>query len=344
MEKSAKPQSILIATPLLPSQSGGPAQYAVGLTEAFVARGHAVAILAFQEVAYYPSGIRHLMLFGLALKRMRRVDIVIVLDTLSIALPVVIAACILRKKVVVRTGGDFVWERYIERTHERVRLVELYTASRAFSLKERFALWLQKHVVIPLTDVLIFSTVWQWNIWAIPFNVAGTHVRVIENAYLPHTERVRPPTRSNTIVWIGRDIVLKNVAALDHAIVRVTKEYPDLEYKKYSDIPHDRVLDILRSCRMLVIPSISEVSPNLALEALALGVPVVLTQECGLRDYLNDSVTWIDPLSVDDIASKIRDLMDDGVYARAEKRARQHNGTRTYADVAAEFIDAAMRS
>ena len=68
MEKSAKPQSILIATPLLPSQSGGPAQYAVGLTEAFMARGHAVAIRAFQEVAYYPAGMRHIARFGSALK------------------------------------------------------------------------------------------------------------------------------------------------------------------------------------------------------------------------------------------------------------------------------------
>ena len=54
---------ILIATPLLPSQPGGPGQYAVGLKNSLESRGCCVETVAFQEVTKFPSGIRHIILF-----------------------------------------------------------------------------------------------------------------------------------------------------------------------------------------------------------------------------------------------------------------------------------------
>ncbi len=40
---------------------------------------------------------------------------VVALDTYSVAFPAVLAAMLFRKKLVLRVGGDFLWEQYLER-------------------------------------------------------------------------------------------------------------------------------------------------------------------------------------------------------------------------------------
>ena len=277
-------------------------------------------------------------MFMKACARMRKVETVIVLDTLSMALPVVVAARLFGNKAIVRVGGDFVWEQYVERTKEKVALSEFYEANPRLSTKERLALWLQRKVVIPLADALVFSTEWQRSIWASPYRLSDARVNIIENAYLPNVSRVSRSESPHAVVWIGRDIVLKNVSTLDRAVDLVRNEVPNFEYEKYSSIAHKEVIEVLGRSRVLVIPSISEVSPNLVLEALALQVPVLLTRDCGLARMLEYAVTLVDPLDAEDIASHIREIMTEEGYRVARERAASFVSTRTYSEVADEFL------
>ena len=91
--------SILIVTPLVPPESGGPSYLSVSLKEALEKKGEKVDLIAFKEVRHYPSGIRHLLFLYKVLWRARKVDALIILDTVSVALPSVIAGWLLQKKM-----------------------------------------------------------------------------------------------------------------------------------------------------------------------------------------------------------------------------------------------------
>ncbi len=335
--------NILIATPLLSTQSGGPAQYAVNLKECLQQKRHKVHTLAFQSVARYPSGLRHLFLFFKALRCVYGTDAVIVLDTFSIALPVVIAGFILRKRIIVRVGGDFVWEQYVERTKEKITLSEFYNSKPSLSAKELVSFLLQKKIVFSCANTIVFSTTWQRDIWLTPYSLMKKNVVVIENAFVPHTSSRRTNTNSDTVVWIGRNITLKNVDVLDKAMDIVKMKYPTVNYQKYSNIPHTEVIEVLKNSKLLVLPSLSEVSPNLVFEALVLGVPVVMTMECGLANMLADTVTLINPKSVESIADGVSKLMTKEGYENALSRTFAFKSIRTYDHVADEFLQYVLR-
>lgn len=329
---------ILIATPLTPSQSGGPAQYAFNLRLSLESFDHTVDTISFVKVSHLPSVLRHIYLFFQAMSHVRESDFIIILDTVSMAVPVLLAALLYRKTAVIRVGGDFLWEQYTERTKEKILLREFYECTRtSFTYKERLILLIQKYFVLRLANTLVFSSEWLASIWQEPYNLK-TKIVTIENAYLPYPKPPLQEKRSRTVVWIGRELALKNVDSLDAAIEKLQKKQCAVEYKKFSDLTHAQVLETLKTSGLLVIPSLSEVSPNLVLEALALNVPVILTAECGIYNRLTDAVTWVNPKSVDAIAQSIEYTLTDAGYREACARAASFNLVRTYNEIAKEFL------
>src|SRR4051812_26577287 len=117
---------ILIATGIYPPEIGGPAEYAQELKNAWIARGHSVEVKVFSRFNFLPSGVRHLAYFLTLLPAIFKTDSILALDTFSAALPAVLAAKLARKKIILRTGGDFLWEAYVERTGDLVLLRDFY--------------------------------------------------------------------------------------------------------------------------------------------------------------------------------------------------------------------------
>ncbi len=326
---------ILIATPLIPPESGGPAYYSVALKEGLEQQGHAVSLVAFQEVRKYPKVLRHLMFLYHVLFAGLRADVFIILDTVSVALPSVIAGWVLGKKIIIRTGGDFVWESYVERTGEKVLLSEFYMAPRALSRKERLLVWLQKYIVFPLTTKVVFSTAYQRDIWAAPYAIPFSKTAIIENSYPQKEESAQG---GDVFLCAWRPTGFKNIDTLERAYVLAQKKYPTMKLEIFKDIPRKELVVRMRTTRALVVPSLSEVSPNLGMEALAMGLPVILTSDCGTRDRFGDAVTWIDPVDPQSIADTLCSFMHEKVYADARHRAEAFTYTRTYADIAKEFL------
>lgn len=329
---------LLIITPLLPPQSGGPAYYAVGLKTELEHLGQAVNMIAFSDVLKYFSGLRHLIFLCKVFNKLRHANVAIALDTVSVALPTVIAARILQKKVIIRVGGDFVWEHYVERTKEKVQLSAFYSKHRRLSFKERMVMTIQKRIVLPLADVIVFSTKWQKEIWHTPYTLSNKRTEVIENAYQVNLGASRHIDTSNNIIWIGRNLILKNVEILDKAMEEVQIKVPKVVYIKHSNLSREQVVTALSHARALVIPSLSEVSPNIVLEALSLSVPVLLTKDCGLYETLQSAVIWIDPNDSTDIASRIQTIMTNEGLDYAQEKARSFKSARTYVQVAQDFL------
>ena len=83
-------QKVLIATPLYPPDSGGPATYAHGLEEALRSMNIEVVTVSFGQFRKYPSCIRHFLYSIHVFKKMSNVNSVIILDTVSVAVPTVL--------------------------------------------------------------------------------------------------------------------------------------------------------------------------------------------------------------------------------------------------------------
>jgi glycosyltransferase involved in cell wall biosynthesis len=269
----------------------------------------------------------------------RKVDAMIILDTVSVALPAVLAGWLLHKTTIIRTGGDFVWEQYVERTGEKVKLSEFYTAPRKLSVKERLLVWLQRNVVLRLVTHVVYSSAWQRDMWQKPYGVALEKTAVIENAHTtisPNTPNVDAKKKSHTFVWVGRDIALKNVDVLKTAFRTVQEKHPDMELKLLTDIPHEEVVDELTKARCFVLPSLSEVTPNLVYEALAAGTPVICTADTGILEHAPGGVMFVDTNDEQVLTNALLSMCDDEQYERFVGEIAQEK--RTYKEVAGDFL------
>jgi glycosyltransferase involved in cell wall biosynthesis len=82
--------------------------------------------------------------------------------------------------------------------------------------------------------------------------------------------------------------------------------------------PHDRVDSLLHQCRALVLPSTDEGLPNVVLEALAAGRPVIATPVGAVPELVQDGVNGR-LVPVNDVASLARalqELQDDSTWSR----------------------------
>lgn len=99
--------------------------------------------------------------------------------------------------------------------------------------------------------------------------------------------------------------------------VRFTGFVPDADLRRY-----------VRHAVALVFPSLYEGFGLPALEAMASGCPVLASRAASLPEVCGDAALYFDPLRPDDIAAKIRLLLEDGALRRdlqgkGEERARR---------------------
>ncbi len=326
---------ILITTGIYPPTIGGPAQYAKNLATAFTELGHQVMVKTYRLENKLPTGLRHLYFLLKILPAVSQSDFVLALDTFSVGLPTVAAGRLLGKKVIIRTGGDFLWEGYVERTADLVLLRNFYQTTRdRWSLKERliFALtrWTLQHV-----SKLVFSTDWQRQIWLNPYQLALARTTIIENCYGP--KQVSRSATQKIFVASSRSLKLKNHERLLAAFKLAQQRVPDLVLVDES-LPYTELLDNIKTSYAVIIVSVSEVSPNLALEALNYNKPLILTRECGLSGLLKNTVLLVDPLDVHGITEKILFLTRPDNYQQYQQRSERFIKLHGWQAIAEELL------
>lgn len=328
---------ILIATGIYPPRAGGPAYYAKSLKEELEKIGHAVIVRTFTVERFLPTGVRHLVYFVKTLPMYLWADATLVFDTMSVGVPVALMRRFFGGTAIVRVGGDFLWEQYVERTGEKILLSHFYLEPRMFTKKERLIRRMTKWMLSQMSHI-VFSTDYERCIWLSPYDIREEKTTIIENAYAVSPE-IRPTEATMTFASFCRPLVLKNIDVLKEAFGALQKRYPHIRLDIAYDVPHDEVMRRVGSAYAVVVPSVSEVSPNLVLEALACGKPVVVSRENGLMDRIGDVVISIDPLSVDSLERGMETLLDPDTYAGYVEKIRALSFKRSYANVAEDFLN-----
>lgn len=328
---STPSKKIVIATGIYPPDPGGPSYYAKGLADALKNKGFDVTVVTYGSLKKWPTGLSHTRYLVRLLGHMRGAHAIIALDTMSVGVPAVFAGQILGIPVIVRTGGDFLWEQYLERTRDLVPLPYFYDQHQPFTRKE--------HVIFGATRylarraVMVFSTEMQQTLWTRIYGIERSHI--IGNAIEPPLE-ADAPSRKN-FLWIVRKIAMKNGERVHRAFAQAKARFPDIELEE-GELPKDALLDRMKSCYAVICPSLTEISPNYILDALRFKKPFIMDKYSGYAPWLAPYGLVVDPLDEGDIERAIERLVDTEGYREAVEKASHFSAVRTYDDVADDFL------
>ncbi len=326
---------ICIATGIYPPATSGPAQYAAAMEREFAARGHKVDVVTYTIENKLPTGIRHLVYFLRVLPKVYRADFVLALDTFSVGLPAVVASRLCGRKIIIRTGGDFLYEQFVQRTGEKILLSKFYSVMRNFSEKEHFIFALTRWTLRKASAVA-FSTEWQRNIFMKPYRLGEQKIFIVENRF---DEKISDePARMKNFIFATRNIAYKNIEAFKNAFVIAQKNNPEISLEIYHTLPHDELMEKIKTCYAVVMPSLGEISPHLILDALRCNKPFLLSSESGYAEKLKDVGVLVDPLSENDMVEKISWLAQSENYAQVQTQVHSYNFTHSWGQIADELL------
>ncbi len=234
------------------------------------------------------------------------------------------------QKLVIRIGGDFLWEKMVNSGRSEVPFSQYYDqpkslAEKIYLLIYRFVMW--------RADKIIFNSEWQKGIYQRYFNLPTEKVTVLENPVVLENVKKSEHKIGTEIIFAGRFIPLKNLKRLIEAFRQIETDKKlvligdgpqkdELEKLAAKDsrisiepkIWQSLLFDRLGKSYLLVLPSLSEMNPHIALEALGRRKPVLLTKENGLSGDIRKYFKLIDPTSIKEIKESIEYFLNQENY------------------------------
>lgn len=324
---------IVIATPFYPPERGVLAVYASGIEEGLERQGHTVSVVSLGALKHLPLGVRHVAYYLKILVLSMRANHVLLLDTWSVGVPAFLAARSIRKPFSVRIGGDSLWEAYVERTGENIRLSDFYRATRAFSLKEKLMRRLAQSLVRH-AHAVFFNTAFQKRIWKGVYPLPENS-HVLEN-FFPQKQQISESTQ-RVFVAANRPTAYKNQEMLERVFARVRAKHPETTLDTRA-LSHKEHLVRLESAYATIIPSVSEVGSNIAIESVSRGKPFIMTEDTGTSERLAGCGMFIDTRSEEALLRAIESMLDADTYATYLEKIRTFSFVRSWDDIVRDIL------
>jgi glycosyltransferase involved in cell wall biosynthesis len=325
---------VVIATPFRNEDSGVLSMYARELKGAFEKEGILVSLLSLDRMLFLPPLIRQAVFFVRVLFAMPHASCVLSLDTWSIGMPAYFAARLANRPFLMRVGGDHLWEHYVERTKESVRLSEFYDTKRAYSLREKIIFTVTKSMLAHAHAVM-FNTEFQKRIWEKAYTIPAGTTSVLENYYPQKTSSA--PRINRIFICAARPTRYKNVEVFARVFKKVREKHPDITLDTQT-VGHKEQQERLAAAYALVIPSISEVGSNTAIEAVSVGTPFIITKDTGTSERLGECGLFVDTRSEEALERALEEVLDPVVYERLCRNIREFSFEHSWDDIASEIL------
>lgn len=348
---------ILIATGIFIPEAGGPPTYILNLVTVLSKLNHQVTVLTYSDQAVYAldktlgfSVVRvvrknKLLNYYHYYQKIKQLlnkesfDCIYAFDHFSAGYPSFLA---IKHKTIpffIRVGGDFIWERYLERTSDLVTLREFYQNNlHQKAEKLRFSL-IKK--VFARANKIIFTTQFQKDIFAKYYDLEHKKLTIINN---PINQEIPQNIHQNTnkeIIFHGRINKKNNLSFLvqafakmqDHSFtlhiigdgperLNLKSEVEKLKVKNviFSDLmSREELYQKLSQAYLSVYPSLTDISPNGVLESLRLGLPFICTKEIGF-DWLKDKALMFDPKNITELVNIFNNLSNEDFYQEYKQK------------------------
>lgn len=348
---------LLVATPLYPPESGGPATYAKALEEGLPGRGTEVSLVKFSEVRDTPKLLRHALYFWKVYRAARGADLVLALDPVSVGLPALFAAMLRRKRFVLKIVGDYAWEQGRQRFRMWLPLDEFVRTNDVplpvFVLRK-----LQTFVASHASRIIVPSQYLKRVVsaWGIP----DDRIVVVTDAHSLNTPGALPEHLAGLprprIVSVGRLVPWKGTHGLIAAMIAIRAKIPAAELimvgegperealEKYAALrlkegytftgvlPHAETLAVMQDADVFVLNSTYEGLSHILLEALELGKAIVTTKAGGNPEVIENGKNGL-VISVGDpeaLAQACISILSDpegrkSLEANAKESARRYD-------------------
>ncbi|MEC3912789.1 glycosyltransferase family 1 protein [Sphingobium sp. CR2-8] len=103
----------------------------------------------------------------------------------------------------------------------------------------------------------------------------------------------------------------------DIAMLKMLTDHPEKHVIWLNYLPRTDLINLVRSARAVLFPSLYEGFGLPALEAMALGTPVLTADAGALREVVDDAALLVDPLSVTSIGDGLKQLDRDGALRKS---------------------------
>ena len=331
--------NILICAGIYPPDIGGPAKYAKNLTDEFSRNGNKIKVLAYGIEKKLPIAIRHAWYFLRTIFALSKADLIIGLDIFSTGFPAVLAGKIFGKKTILRVGGDFLWETYIESTGYLIKLKDFYEKQPRLSLKFKIIALLQKFA-LKNASALAFNTGWQKDFFEKIYKLNPRKNFIIENFYPEKSvvaERINKANEFN-FLFAGRKIKFKNLKLLEEVFENLKSAGIKVRLDVVDNLTYEELQEKIKNSYAVITTSVSDFAPNFIVESLSYNKPFILTKECGLVKKLDGLGVIVDPIDKNSIKKAVLLLLDENNYKRYREKIAEFNFTHSWQKIAEEFL------
>lgn len=360
--------SILLTTPIFPPDIGGPATYVPKVADALVHQGWDVTVFTLSNDCWADDSMR-----GYKVLREprdvapgpRRVRCIAKIAALAhradmvyangIVMESALAARMVRRPLLQKFVGDVVWEQAHAHGQTSLHLDAFMAAHHPWKLELKAKLrnwWLSQGAVVVVPSQYLA------NLLHNHCDVSRDRLRVIYNGVtMPQAalsrmgqgDVMRIVTSSRLVSHKFVEHIIANCSALPHTQLTVIGDGPErarLEALAASlggrtafmgQMPRDEALRCMAAHDVFVLNSVYEGLPHVAIEAMALGLPVVATAVGGTPEVVRDGENGFLIPPGENAAAMCAALntlrTDRGIYTRCGAEAIQ---------TAKKFSDAAM--
>ena len=331
--------NILICTGIYPPDIGGPAKYAKNIADEFLRNGNKVKVLTYGMEKKMPIGARHFWYFLRTIFALPKADLIIGLDIFSTGFPAVLASKIFGKKTILRVGGDFLWETYIESTGHLIKLKDFYEKQPRLSLKFKIIALLQKFA-LKNASALAFNTGWQKDFFEKIYKLNPRKNFIIENFYPEKSvvaERINKANEFN-FLFAGRKIKFKNLKLLEEVFENLKSAGIKVRLDVVDNLTYEELQEKIKNSYAVITTSVSDFAPNFIVESLSYNKPFILTKECGLVKKLDGLGVIVDPIDKNSIKKAVLLLLDENNYKRYREKIAEFNFTHSWQKIAEEFL------
>lgn len=327
-------KKILIATGIFPPDIGGPATYVRKLAGEFVGRGIETKVICYSDVKEYGSDdfpvsrinrknpLRHLFYLWKLLIIAKDADLIYAQNPVSAGLPALLAAAILRKKMVLKLVSDGAWEHYVT-TVEKHDDPEKFQ-KKTYGFKTELLRSIQKmsargaeKIIVP--SQYVKNIIAQWGL-------KPEKISVVYNALNPAAPLAASKEQAKEKIGVSGDIILsvgrlapeKGFETIIEVMPGLLEKNPgfkllivgdgekrkDLELKikelglekavkMTGQVPLKDIPWYFKAAGLFVLDSQGEGLPHVVLEAMDFGVPIIASRHGGNIELIEDSVNGL---------------------------------------------------